>query len=140
MSDQIKLQSVIASMSGAPAPTVDFSGKWKNQLGSEMELLTVGDLVAGKYRSKVGSTGGIQEFDLIGTASSDIISIIVNWSAVASHNSITSWVGQLTKNPAGDDVLKTMWLLATDVVDDQLEDKLLWGSVRAGADEFRRVP
>ena len=32
------------------------------------------------------------------------------------------------------------WQFATDVVDDQLEGKLLWGSVRVGTDEFRRVP
>lgn len=140
MSQDEKLQNVIASMSNAPAPTINFAGKWKNQLGSEMNLLSVGNFIAGTYSSTVGSTGTIKSFDLIGTASSDIISFIVNWSAVASQNSITSWVGQLTKNSHGDDVLKTMWLLTTDVVDDQNEDKLMWESVRTGADEFRRIP
>lgn len=138
MLDDIRLQSIIAGVSGAPAPTASFAGRWRNQLGSEMDLLSAGGLIVGKYRSSVGSTGGL-EFDLIGTASADIISFVVNWSSVATHNSITSWVGQLTKDSAGDDVLKTMWLLTTDVTDDRQEDKLLWGSVRAGADDFRRV-
>lgn len=131
------LTAFFENLKGAPPPTVDFNGTWKNQLGSTMNVAVIGNIVTGTYKSKIGATGGLTDFDLIGSASSDIIAFIVNWSAVATHNSITAWVGQLTKEN-GREVIKTLWHLTTDVQDDQQEDELLWGSVRAGADTFWR--
>lgn len=128
------LRSMPAS---APAPEVDFNGTWENQLGSRMRLTVVDSTVIGTYSTKVGETGGLDDFPLIGTASSDLIAFVVNWSAAAQHNSITAWVGQLTRE-SGREAIKTLWHLTTDVPDD-IEPRWIWGAVKTGADTFRRA-
>lgn len=130
----LKHFSTIESTKGASAPAINFNGKWRNELRSEMDLVVdaVG-AVTGKYRTGVGSPSPTQEFDLVGFASGDLLSFTVNFG---EFGSLTSWVGQHTAE-AGAEKIKTMWLLAKNV-EDVNEQTSLWGAVLTGADTFRR--
>ncbi|GAA4459390.1 avidin/streptavidin family protein [Nibrella saemangeumensis] len=118
----------------APVPSVNFKGVWVNELGSKMTLdVTDGGNVSGTYVTNVGSPGKTEEFPLTGFASGDLIAFTVNFG---KYGSLTSWSGQHTETENGA-VIKTMWLLAENVPD-QNEPKNLWGAVLTGADEFTR--
>ena len=87
----------------------------------------------GVYRTGVGSPNPIEEFDLVGFATGDLLSFTVNFGQYAS---LTSWSGQHTIE-AGAERIKTMWLLARNV-EDANEPKNLWGAILTGADTFHR--
>lgn len=126
--------SIIKSAGGAPAPTVNFNGKWRNELHSEMTLTVDGQgNVTGKYKTGVGTPAPSEEFDLVGFASGDLLSFTVNFGAYAS---LTSWSGQHTEQN-GTEMIKTMWLLARNV-NDPNEPRSLWGAVLTGHDNFQR--
>jgi hypothetical protein len=116
------------------ALNTDFAGVWRNELNSEMELTVAGTSVTGKYRTGVGLPTPAEEFDLVGFISDDQISFTVNFGR---YGSLTSWVGQQTRE-SGTGIIKTLWLLSRNVADDD-EPTKLWGSVLAGADDFRRI-
>ncbi len=119
---------------GAPVPTVNFNGVWRNELASEMDLqVDAAGMVAGVYRTGVGSPTPAEEFDLTGFASGDLLSFTVNFG---QYGSLTSWCGQHTLIGGGERI-KTMWLLARNVSDPD-EPANLWGAVLTGADTFRR--
>jgi hypothetical protein len=126
--------STIETDKAGPPPTVDFNGKWRNQLQSDMEL-TVDEAgyVTGIYRTGVGNPTPAEEFDLVAFASGDLLSFTVNFG---KYGSLTSWVGQHTVE-GGAERIKTMWLLAKNV-EDANEPKSLWGAVLTGADTFHR--
>jgi len=130
----LKNFSTIQSARGVSAPSINFNGRWRNQLHSEMDLAVdaVGS-VTGKYRTGVGSPSPTQEFDLVGFASGDLLSFTVNF---VQFGSLTSWVGQHTVEGGGEKI-KTMWILAKNV-EDSNEPAALWGAVLTGADTFRR--
>ena len=118
----------------APAPTVDFAGKWVNDLNSEMELTVVGNELRGTYRTNVGQPAPTEEFALIGLVTEDIISFSVNFGI---YGSLTAWVGQHIEGPSGNFKIKTLWHLTKNVQDsDEPED--LWSSILAGANTFSR--
>lgn len=119
---------------GAPAPSVDFNGKWYNELKSEMDLtVNAHGNVSGKFRTGVGEPDPSEEFDLIGFASGDLLSFTVNFGR---YGSLTSWVGQDTIE-GGTEVIKTMWLMTCNIKDPD-EPANLWGSVLTGYDNFQR--
>ena len=126
--------SRVKAQPGAPAPTVDFNGKWRNDLNSEMDLVvdSAGG-VAGVYRTGVGSPTPTEEFPLTGFVSGDLLSFSVNFG---KYGSVTSWVGQHTVQGGGERI-RTMWHLAQNVIDKH-EPTHLWGAVLSGSDTFRR--
>jgi hypothetical protein len=130
----LKHFSTIKSSTAAPAPSVNFNGRWRNELKSEMELTvdTAGS-VTGVYRTGVGSPGPTEDFDLVGFASGDLLSFTVNFG---EFGSLTSWAGQHTIE-GGSERVKTMWLLARNV-NDADEPQSLWGAVLTGSDTFHR--
>jgi hypothetical protein len=130
-----KSLSLVGQVKLGPIPTVNFTGKWKNELKSEMELtvLTNGS-IAGTYRTNVGSPKPSEEFDLVGFASGDLISFAVNFGA---YGSLTAWVGQHTLIN-GTEVIETLWHLAENVPDDD-EPSQLWSAILTGADNFTRA-
>jgi len=130
----LKHFSTIKSVAGEPVPQVNFNGEWINELGSLMDL-TVDKKgnVSGKFKTNVGKPSPTEEFDLVGFASGDLLSFTVNFG---KYGSLTSWAGQHTVEE-GTDVIKTLWLLARNVKD-QDESKYLWGAILAGYDNFQR--
>jgi hypothetical protein len=126
--------STIKAAAGAPAPSIDFNGKWRNELKSEMNLtVDAQGNVSGKFKTGVGEPSPTEEFDLVGFASGDLLSFTVNFG---SYGSLTSWAGQHTIED-GIEVIKTLWLLARNVKDED-ESANLWGAVLVGYDNFQR--
>ena len=121
---------------GVATTTPNFSGIWRNQLGSEMNLIISGNDVSGKYTTTVSATatGGKLTGTISGTINGDIIAFIVNWSPIGS---ITTWVGQMRDDDTGNPRIDTLWHLAREVPDDE-EPTGLWASILAGADTFTR--
>src|SRR5205085_54806 len=117
----------------------DFSGKWYNQLGSSMNLKIANGVVSGTYSTAVGAPDPKDEFEIRGIVADDLISFIVGWrNQTVDYRSMTAWVGQLTKDDdAVTDRLETLWHLAKNIPDAD-EPAMLWGTVRTGADRFRR--
>lgn len=126
--------STIRAAAGAPAPSVNFNGKWRNELDSEMNLIVdARGNVSGKFKTGVGAPSPAEVFDLVGFASGDLLSFTVNFG---KYGSLTSWVGQHTIEN-GTDVIKTLWLLSRNI-EDQEEPANLWGAVLTGYDNFQR--
>ena len=114
----------------------DFAGVWENQLESTMTLTVDGDVVSGKYRSKVSGGGSpTPPKPLTGFKNGDLIAFVVNWEL--PYNSLTAWVGQHTPRKDGTEAIKTLWQLTRNIEDPD-EPTGLWHSILAGADEFTR--
>lgn len=136
MSIERYLSEGVGRTSSSDVSSVNFDGTWRNRLDSEMEITvdTNGDIV-GKYRTGVGSPSPIEEFDLKGFSSGDLLVFCVNFG---KYGSLTSWAGQHTRDENGNEVIYTLWHLAKNVKDeDEPED--LWAGILAGANEYRRA-
>jgi hypothetical protein len=114
------------------AKAVNFSGWWRNQMKSTMDLAVSGNDVTGTYTSAASSSGGPTVGSIKGYVSGDLISFVVLWE----KGSMTAWVGQLVDEDTAPRI-KTLWHLVTNIPDDD-EGEYLWLSVFAGADEFTR--
>ncbi|MBY0337401.1 MAG: avidin/streptavidin family protein [Acetobacteraceae bacterium] len=128
------LTRVAAAAPGGTGPGPDFSGRWRNELGSTMELAVQGGSITGTYTSAVSSGGGPVTGALAGHVNGDLIAFTVRWPAPA----ITAWVGQLVV-AGGAEAIETLWQMTTNVADAE-EPTKLWQSVLAGADRFVREP
>jgi hypothetical protein len=111
--------------------TVDFTGKWKNELGSVAEMTqNAAGALSGTYTSQVSGGGGSTIGDLLGYVDGDLISFVVHWR---DFQAITAWVGQLDpKMPV--DTLKTLWQMTKQVASGEE-----WASINAGSDTFVRL-
>lgn len=114
--------------------TVSFEGRWRNQMGSTMELHVAGSDVIGEYVSKTSGkgAGGPIKGKIKGSTSGDLLFFSVLWPG----GSITAWTGQLVQE--GGEKIRTLWHLVTDIPDLKEPDHL-WRSTLAGADEFMRA-
>ncbi|NKE48623.1 avidin [Roseomonas frigidaquae] len=117
---------------GSSALPVDFSGVWRNQLGSRATLTVTNGTVAGAYESAVSGEGQPITGQLTGYVNGDLISFVVNWPTAA----LTAWVGQMV-NDDGHDVIITLWHMTTNIPE-AAEPTRMWQSVFAGTDRFRR--
>jgi Avidin family len=125
------------SMAGtipSPLPTVDFSGTWYNQRGSEMNLIVNGSIVTGTYKTKVGSPDDKDLFFLTGFATGDLISFTVNFG---KFDTLTSWAGQFAKEEGEPEMIHTCFVASVDVKEREEHDQI-WGGVKAGSDFFQR--
>ncbi|MDB5691940.1 MAG: avidin family protein [Alphaproteobacteria bacterium] len=122
-----------AALTPGAAPQPDFSGRWRNQMASFMDLSVNGSNVTGTYNSAASATGGSVQGAVIGVTVGDLIALTVLWT---QSGSITSWTGQLIDDSSAPK-LRTLWHLVTNVPDDQ-EPGEFWMSTWAGADEFVR--
>jgi len=121
------LEQTLKYAKAGTGPSIDFSGSWKNELGSTMQLAQQGNELTGTYKSKVSSGGGTTIGDLRGYVDGDLISFVVHWR---DFQAITSWVGQSEPN-TGDKRINTLWQMTKQVA---AGDE--WASINAGADEF----
>jgi Avidin family len=126
------LQTASSTAAAIESPP-DFSGLWKNQIGSSMDLKVNGPNVAGEYTSASSSSGGEIKGTLKGYISGDLISFLVLWN---KSGSMTAWVGQMVDDQTKPKI-KTLWHLVTNIPDSD-EPTKLWLSVFTGADEFHR--
>ena len=122
-----------SSTTGSLASDVDFSGPWKNELGSEMTLTQENGNVRGHYRTAVGEASEEEAFALCGFAEGDLIVFCANFG---SYGSLTTWAGQhVVEN--GEEKLLTLWHLARNLVENH-EPKQFWSTMLTGANTFTR--
>jgi hypothetical protein len=111
-----------------------FDGRWKNELGSTMDITIQNGRVTGVYTSTVsGGGGGTVTGDITGFVDDDIISFIVKWTGFSS---MTAWVGQVVE-VNGVETIKTLWHLLRNVADAE-EPAKVWSAILTGADQFTR--
>lgn len=109
---------------------VDFSGDWKNEIGSTMLLVQSGMALSGDYTSIKSSDGMTTKGDLLGYVDGDLISFVVHWR---DFQSITSWVGQcLPKTNYSQ--FQTLWQMTKQVPSGDE-----WASINVGTDTFFRL-
>jgi hypothetical protein len=120
----------------SPLPTVDFSGTWYNQRGSEMNLIVNGSIVSGTYKTKVGSPDDKDLFYLTGFATGDLISFTVNFG---KFDTLTSWAGQFAKEGKELEMIHTCFVASVNIKDPD-ESDAIWGGVKSGSDFFQRNP
>lgn len=109
---------------------IDFSGKWKNELGSTVSFIQKGDTLSGNYESAVSDDGTKATGVLLGYVDGDLISFVVHWD---KFQAITAWVGQIVPNTKTN-TINTLWQMTK-----QVKDGNEWASINAGADYFTRV-
>ncbi len=114
--------------------SVDFTGTWRNQNNSVLELHVVGGIVSGRFESGVGDDGQTLWVEVSGRVLDDVITFN---AAYTRYGTVVAWVGQHTVvNGVG--TIKTHWLHATNVPDAQEQD-WMWFTNRIGADMFTRA-
>lgn len=113
---------------------VDFTGTWKNQLNSKLELHVTGGIVSGRFESGVGDDGKVIWVEVSGRVLDDVIT----FNAVyPNYGTVIAWVGQHTEE-GGVGRIKTHWIHATNLPDAQ-EQAWMWFSNRIGSDTFVRA-
>jgi hypothetical protein len=134
MKENIGIAASFLGSRSASGAKVDFSGRWKNQRGSSIELLVdERGRVSGTFHTAVGTPSPQESFSLCGVAQGDLIAFSVGFGA---HESVTAWAGQLTIT-GGRERIETLWHLARNIPDED-EDRTLWAGILAGADSFER--
>lgn len=114
---------------------VDFTGTWKNQHGSTLELRELaGGNIDGRFESGVGDDGQMLYVDISGQSLGDIITFHAVYS---DYRTIITWAGQHSEE-AGIGKIKTHWLHVSDIPDAQERD-WMWFTNRIGSDEFQRA-
>ncbi len=71
-------KAVTRAAKGTGKP-IDFSGTWKNELGSVATFVQNGDVLSGKYESAVSDNGTKTTGALQGYVDGDLISFVVHW-------------------------------------------------------------
>jgi Avidin family len=117
------------------------SGKWYNDLKSELELNVGSDgLLSGTYETKVSSDGcAIGKYSVAGRTDVPFKGETLGF-AVAWHNddsdceATTTWVGHYRAGGDGvEESLTTFWLMA-----EKSEPGKEWESIKLGRDVFTR--
>ena len=121
----------LSQASGKTPITFDFTGEWKNELESTMDVVQVQSVITGVYTSKVSSPNAPAVGQLAGYAHGDLISFVVKWDSMA----ITAWVGR-HRVENHESVVETLWQM-TSLVDNSQDN--FWHSINAGADRFTRT-
>jgi len=120
-------KSLSRALAGTGA-AVDFSGIWKNELGSKMTLSQKNDVLSGTYESAVSAGGQPTSGDLQGYVDGNLIAFVVHWK---QFQAITAWVGQT--NPKNSKQISTLWQMTSKVGAGEE-----WASINAGADYFTK--
>ncbi len=118
----------------APAPEVEFSGLWKNELGSEMQVTVKNGEVRGSYSTAVGEAPEERTFDLCGFVKGDLIVFCVNFG---EFGSLATWAGQHAVEGGREEIL-SLWHLARAPRDGH-EPKDLWSTMLTGSNTFYRA-
>ena len=110
---------------------MDITGKYINELGSIMEILSTENCeLKGTYKSGVGTTFS---YPLIG--SYDYDGQALGWAvSYQQSNSTCTWSGQAFENDEGCVCIHTTWLLASKT---SMSD--IWMSTNIGTDVFRPI-
>ncbi|XP_068279505.1 avidin-like isoform X2 [Nyctibius grandis] len=136
----LSLALVAPSLSARAVPCV-LTGSWINDLGSIMTIRALNGEggFTGTYRTAVtATTNKILPSPLQGSQhqpnqkNHPTFGFTVNWSF---SDSVTVFTGQCFVDEAGEEVLKTMWLLRSRM--DDIKDD--WKATRVGTNVFTRL-
>ena len=133
------IEWVLAQVEGGDTQTERrasaIEGRWKNRLGSIMELtVTDNHRIGGTYQTSVGVLDPDTKFHVTGFVERDAVSFVVDFGRLGS---VASWSGHHVSDENGERLL-TLWHLAQRVRDAHDESDT-WGSLTAGSDEFVRL-
>lgn len=128
----MKQEQALALAPKKAAPAVNFSGHWKNEYQSTMDIVVNSGAVTGTYTSAVSGTGNQITGPIAGWVSGNLISFAVNWPNAA----ITAWVGHMVVE-GGNEAIETLWQM-TMPTQNPTDPSELWESVFSGADRFTR--
>jgi hypothetical protein len=135
--DEMRIEHALRSAKPATSPGAAprFQGRWKNDMGSTMELHVAPDgSLKGTYQTNVGAAKPWERFELSGYVAGDLIAFVANFG---KYDSLTAWVGQHTVD-GGRERIRTLWHLANNVPDSE-EPTRLWSSILTGANDFERA-
>ncbi|KFQ55044.1 Avidin, partial [Pelecanus crispus] len=127
--------------SESPPLQCTLTGRWVNDLGSNMTIMAVnekGDFDGSYYTAVTATMNKIQESPLQGSQhhtneeSQPTFGFTVHWSF---SDSITVFTGQCFVDEHGREILKTMWLLRSHV--DNINHD--WKATRVGINIFKRL-
>ena len=125
-----RMDERVATMSG-------FSGRWTNQLGSEMNITVTGQSVTGTYQSAVGNVVSGKKYNLVGFVSEDIIGFVVDYDDSVA---VATWIGRYVSTE-GVERIHTLWHTGSTYADKSHTKKRdLWDSFGTNADVFDRAP
>ncbi|NXU23010.1 AVID protein, partial [Thalassarche chlororhynchos] len=124
-----------------PARKCVLTGKWVNDLGSNMTIEAVngkGNFNGYYYTAVTATTNKIRESPLLGSQhhtnqkSQPTFGFTVHWNF---SDSVTVFTGQCFVDEEGKEILKTMWLLRSYV--DNIKND--WKATRVGINVFTRL-
>lgn len=115
-------------------PTIDFSGIWVNELGSEMDLAVNAGRVSGKYKTAVGKPGSTERFALTGFALGDRIVFCVNFEP---YGTLAAWTG-LHSEDKGVEEIYSLWHLPREMEADEEAQDYRWSAILTGVNTFTR--
>ncbi|XP_010568164.1 PREDICTED: avidin-like [Haliaeetus leucocephalus] len=133
--------SMVLVAPGYSAKKCVLTGRWMNELGSNMTITAVNGKgeFSGFYHTAVTATmNEIQVSPLQGSQhrtnqkSQPTFGFTVNWSF---SDSVTVFTGQCFVDDEGNEILKTMWLLRSQV--DNIKND--WKATRVGTNVFIRL-
>jgi hypothetical protein len=114
--------------------TFDFNGRWRNELGSYMDVrVDANNNLKGQYVSAVSDDGEpTPPTDLGGTVAGDLIAFTVNWGGA-----IATWAGHGVFDKDNQPEIFTLCHLVISIAAETDPEKQ-WETVMAGSDSFFR--
>jgi len=118
-----------------------FSGRWRNERGSEMILRQRDHEISGEYITHIGDDRAKgRNSPLVGLATAELVGFVVCWPP---SGSLTSWTGRLVReHTAQGEVWKlhTVWHLAReDAAGERPRKNDLWETFLTNSSIFERV-
>lgn len=111
------------------------AGRWRNRLGSTMEITVDSDHhVHGTFHLNGGGAGPASTFRIVGFAEGDALSFCVDFG---NRGSVAAWSGHHLADSDGERLV-TLWHLARPVRDPHTEADV-WAALLAGGDHFERA-
>jgi len=116
-------------------------GTWINQNGSTVTFEAADDgTISGTYVSRKGRAASGRRYPLRGLINGEVLNFLVDWQG-DGHNlgAITSFSGRLAREPDGQDVIHTLWILVRQWEDsEQQKPTGPWNAFLTNADVFHR--
>ncbi|MCP3988859.1 MAG: hypothetical protein GY724_07285 [Actinomycetia bacterium] len=116
-------------------PGSAIAGKWRNRLGSTMELTVDGNhRIDGTFHTGVGVPDKKPAFHVVGFAEGDAVTFCVDFGSLGS---VAAWAGHHVVD-GDDERLVSLWHLARPVRAHHHQADV-WAALLAGGDEFLRL-
>jgi hypothetical protein len=127
--------SQVGSGDEPPRRKSAIEGRWRNQLGSVMEITVDDDhRIEGSFQTGVGAMEPTTHFHVTGFAEGEALTFCVDFGRLGS---VAAWSGHHVNDGDGERLI-TLWHLAQRVREPHGEVDT-WRAISTGSDEFTRV-